>query len=506
MRLSVAHSRVHSSQSLRPLQAKNQHRASPRERAALLLLLLGFAVLAVIFSNPFMGQWDSFDYVTKALRHQVSDLAFGRPLFLGIIRVAWEGAQPLGVSQEHAFRVAQGVVWVFAIFGLACFYYCVKRIGGVRLALLGVAWLATTPMYVAYSGMVMTEVPSLACLLAAVALLLLWQRSRRLSQLVLSALLFAAGIQIREQLITAAAVFPLMILLDRGLTWRQRITAVLLHTGIYILGVLAVLALVMRMDPEFWRRVQGWAAVLPIRTHGLGKQLLYLLGFAFVNGGLSLLGLLLTWRRWAKVAPVRALVSGMALLPLLTLLPNADLRIQPRYELIAVPAFVLAALVGLKLMQAEEKSPARRILLGVVLLGHLSFFVGGMAVLVRFNRLSLERKARVETLLASAPRNAAFVGGAYTPILGFYQQSGIRPDWDVIRSGWEWNRESLPERINRELVANRRVFYLSDARVWDYLRGEQADVEALRSKFRFVRVARGMEYIEWNSQEGIVGR
>ncbi|MBZ5553532.1 MAG: glycosyltransferase family 39 protein [Acidobacteriia bacterium] len=475
---------------------KNQRRASPRERGALLLLLLGFAVLAFMFRNPFMGQWDSFDYMTKALQHQVSDLAFGRPLFLGLIRAAWEAMHFMGVSVEHAFWIGQGVVWLFAIGGLVCFYFCVKSVGGVRLALLGVAWLATTPMYLAYSGMVMTEVPSLACFLAAVAFLLRWERSRKLFHLVWSAVLFAAGIQIREQLITAAAVFPLMILLDRGLTWRRRVSAVLVHTGIVILGVLAVLAFLVRRDPDFWRRVQGWAAVLPIRTHGLGIQLLYLLAFAFVNGGVSLVGVLLTWRKWEKVASMRALVSGMALLPLLALLPNADLRIQPRYELLAVPAFVLAALVGLNMLRTQLEPPARRILLGVLLAGHLVFFMGGMAVLTRFNRLSQERKVRVETLIALAPRNAVFVGGAYTPILDFYQQSGIRPDWEVIRSGWEWNRDSLSARINRDLVAKRSVFYLSDARVWDYLRDEQADVEALRFKFRFTRVDYGMERIE----------
>ncbi|MGB7623430.1 MAG: hypothetical protein WBN92_13845, partial [Terriglobia bacterium] len=161
---------AHSSQSFSPVQAKNQLLATPRERAILGLLLLGFGILAFLFRNPFMGQWDSFDYVTKTLRHQVSDLAFGRPLFLGINRVMWEGANRVGVSVFHAFWVAQTVVGGFALWGLVCFYSCVKRVGGVRLALFGVAWLATTPMYLAYSGMVMTEVPSLTCLLAAVAL------------------------------------------------------------------------------------------------------------------------------------------------------------------------------------------------------------------------------------------------------------------------------------------------------------------------------------------------
>ncbi len=487
---------VHSSQRVPPVQAKNPLLATSRERAILGLLLLGFGILAFLFRNPFMGQWDSFDYVTKTLRHQVSDLAFGRPLFLGINRVMWEGANRVGVSVFHAYRVAQTVVGGFAIWGLVCFYSCVKRVGGVRLALFGVAWLATTPMYLAYSGMVMTEVPSLACLLAAVALLLRWEVSRNRFHLVLSAVLFAAGLNIREQLITAAAVFPLMIFLDQGRAWREKISAVLLHAGVYALGVLGALLFFSHTDPNFWHRVRGWAAVIPIGTHGVGIQLAYLVGFAFVNCGVALAVALWTWRKWSTVLPVRALVAGLAFIPLVALLPNADLRIQPRYELLAAPAIILAALMGLTRALTVKNLRARHTILALLLAGHGVFFTGGIITLTRFNRLSLERKVRVEGLLERAPRAAAFVGGAYTPILEFYRQSGIRPGWNIIRSGWDWDRANLQDQIAGELGANHPVLYLNDAKVWDYLREEQADVEALRTQFQFVRVDSGIERIE----------
>ncbi|MGB7624160.1 MAG: hypothetical protein WBN92_17580, partial [Terriglobia bacterium] len=296
--------------------------------------------------------------------------------------------------------------------------------------------------------------------------------------------------------ITAAAVFPMLIFLDQGRSWREKISALLLHTGVYALGVLGVLLFLSHTDPNFWHRVRGWAAVIPIGTQGVGKQLAYLVGFAFVNCGVALAVALWTWGKWSKVLPVRALVAGLALIPLVALLPNADLRIQPRYELLAAPAIILAALMGLTRARTVKNLRARRIILALLLAGHGVFFAGGMITLMRFNRLSLERKARVEGLLESAPRAAAFVGGAYTPILEFYRESGIRPGWNIIRSGWEWNRANLQDQIAGELGADHPVLYLNDAKVWDYLREEQADVDALRTQFQFVRVDSGIERIE----------
>jgi len=488
---------AHSSQSTFLVQAKNGLTASPHERAALLVLVLGSGIAGLLFRNPFMGQWDSFDYLTKCIRHQVSDLAFGRPLFLGINIGMWELAHRMGVPADKAFLVAQGVVWIFGICGLICFYFCVKPLGGVRLGLLGVAWLGSTPVYLAYMGMVMTEVPSLTCLMAALALLLHWQQERRGARLVASALLFAAAVLMREQLIISAAVFPFLILVDRDLTWQRRISAVVRHTLVYAVVILGVLFYLARLDPGYWVRVKGWAAVMPFHNDELWSQLFSLLKFAFVNSGVALAVVLMTCRRWPKALKVRAVVSGMALLPMLTLLPNADLRIQPRYEIATVPAFILAALVGLRMTLANPKPRVLRRVIASVLLGHLLFVAGGLIVLLRFNRVSLERKARVEQLLVNAPGDAVFLGGAYTPMLEFYRQSGIRPGWSVIRSGWEWSQADLPHRISQELKANHPVYLLSDARVWDYLRDELADVTALRSEFRFVRVDPGLERIEW---------
>ena len=488
--------RFHSSQSLSSVQAKNG--GTHRLPAALILILImaAFVVLAWSFRNPFFGQWDSFDYVTKTVRHEISDLAFGRPLFVGIFSGVWEVAHRCGVGVMDAAVVGQILVLGFAVLGLVAFYFCVKPIAGKTMALWGALWLATTPMYIAYSGMVMTEAPSLACLMAAVALLLRWEKSERTIHLVGSAVLFAAGIHMREQLVTAAAVFPFLILLDRHVSWRRRWMAVVVHTVVVFGTVILTMLLIGFFDPDYWRRIAYWASVVRLVRHEVWRQSFYLTKFSLANSLWALVVTLLTLRKWPRVLPVRAIAMCMGFLPLFALLPNGDLAIQPRYEIIAVPAFILAALVGLKLTLESARPAIKKLAVALLVLAQVGVLVGGLIVLEGFNQTSMERKDRVQNLLTTAPKNAVFICGAYTPILEFYQQAGIRPDWEVIRSGWEWRGQRLGHQIEEELKNNRPVFLLEDGQAWDFLLDEKKNVDALRSKLHFVPVDPGLERIQ----------
>src|SRR5262245_11551990 len=42
---------------------------------------------------PHAGQWDSFDYLKQIVTHRLSDLGFGRPVFLGYNIVLWEATK-----------------------------------------------------------------------------------------------------------------------------------------------------------------------------------------------------------------------------------------------------------------------------------------------------------------------------------------------------------------------------------------------------------------------------
>jgi hypothetical protein len=67
--------------------------------------------------SPFVGQWDSFDYLKQIVEHRPSDLGFGRPFPLAYNIVLWEatrkalGLHPLAVaSVAMAASVAAGAI------------------------------------------------------------------------------------------------------------------------------------------------------------------------------------------------------------------------------------------------------------------------------------------------------------------------------------------------------------------------------------------------------------
>lgn len=487
----------HSMQTTELVQGKNSATLTRPETQVLLFMLIAFSALCVLFRNPFVGQWDSFDYVTKAVQHEVSDLAFGRPLFMGILMAGWElFHQSSGLQPQNALVLTQAIVMGFGILGLVSFYFCAKLLASPRLALFAVAWLATTPMYMAYSGMVMTEVPSLTFLTAAVAFLLRWQMTRRRLHLVASALLFAGSVHLREQLLTAALVFPLLIVSDAELKAKEKWYAIFFYGWVATLAIVAVIAIVWWADPEYPKRIGLWWGIMKLRHQETIRQFYYLVKFTFVNSALAFLVTLITVRGWFRNLRVRAVGLGMGVFPLLAIIPNADLWLQPRYELVAVPAFILTALVGLQSdCESKPVSVKKRVWAGV-LLANLWVLSAGLLLLQRFNGVSLERKIRVEELLATAPHDAVFIGGAYTPVLEFYRQAGIRPRWQVIRSGWEWKGTELPRRLTSELEQHHVIYYLNDEHAWDYLRSEENDVLALRGQFEFIRASPGMERIE----------
>ncbi|MDD5544439.1 MAG: glycosyltransferase family 39 protein [Acidobacteriia bacterium] len=488
-------SRAHSIQSPRPVQVKNILETRQGRRVAGAVLGAGFFLLVLFFRNPFFGQWDSFDYMTKALRHEVSDLAFGRPVFLGIQMAAWESAKRLGLSVTHADWAGQSVVMLFALLALVSFYFCAKQLVDSRTAMWGTVALATTPMVVAYSGMIMTEVPSLTCLIASVGFLLRWQKTRKHWDLVGSALIFAAGVHMREQLITTAVVFPLVIVLDRRLSGNQRARAIVVHTAVYWAAIVIVMGWLWWTDAQYLDRIRFWAGAMGLRKGTLGMQLLALFKFTLASSLVALIALMTTVRWWSKHLTCRALAAGMVVLPLLALLADYDLPIQPRYAVVAVPGMILVALAGLKAAWPMMSSTRRRRVAALLWIGQGLFLIGGLGVLLHFNHISAERKARLETLKMQAPAHSLFIGGAYTPALVFYRQSGIRPDWQIIYSGWTWDAEQLPVQVAAALHAHQSVYVLHDAQAWDYLQSEWQDVRRLRRNFQFKEVDGGLEQI-----------
>src|SRR5260370_18826245 len=128
-------------------------------------------ILILLFVDPFIGDWDALEYTISALRGTPSSMALGRSLFIFYNHALYLAVHSIfSLSPQHAYLlfkyavVAQGVLAVIACWILT------RDLSGSKYAATIAALLVTfSPVFVLYSGQVMTDVPAL--LLTTVALI-----------------------------------------------------------------------------------------------------------------------------------------------------------------------------------------------------------------------------------------------------------------------------------------------------------------------------------------------
>src|SRR5512136_1130851 len=73
-------------------------------------------------SAPFLGQWDSFDYLKQIVSHQLSALGIGRPVYLGYNILLWESLRKIFHLQPLRVEiVAMAGTIVFGALGVLFF-------------------------------------------------------------------------------------------------------------------------------------------------------------------------------------------------------------------------------------------------------------------------------------------------------------------------------------------------------------------------------------------------
>src|SRR3954468_9213930 len=79
-------------------------------------------VLALLYLDPFIGDWDALDYTVLSLRGQPSSMALGRSLFIFMNHALWRTAHALfHLQPEDAYLLFKGaVVTMSALAGVAC--------------------------------------------------------------------------------------------------------------------------------------------------------------------------------------------------------------------------------------------------------------------------------------------------------------------------------------------------------------------------------------------------
>src|SRR5262245_962348 len=82
---------------------------------------------------PHAGQWDSFDYLKQIVTHRLSDLGFGRPVFLGYNIALWEATKKaLRLQPLQVEMVAVAATVALGGLGILLLHRIASRLFGAR--------------------------------------------------------------------------------------------------------------------------------------------------------------------------------------------------------------------------------------------------------------------------------------------------------------------------------------------------------------------------------------
>lgn len=433
-------------------------------------------VLALLFQDPFIGDWDGLDYTVLALSGQPSSMALGRSLFIYSNHALYSVAHTIfHLAPEDAYKlfkytvIAESPLAIIATWGLAR-----EVTGSRRTATVASLLVAVSPAFVIYSGEVMTDVPSL--LLVALALLIHLRAvvRKNLWLMLAGAALLGAGVNVRETTLFYApwlALAPFVCGWRRG---RRELARTALACLVFIIFAFAPFALffltntggIFRASWYVWREtMQVEAARHPVTARNALPFLFY---FFIVGPMVSIALPLAAFREWRErgLTPL-LLLAAIGLWANLLLFFNYSTTINWRYFLTGLPALVPLVAKYFMRTQTQKMGNARyafwSVLLGIAFVTVLLWVYAHPVSkeFVQQRALTKEYRAR----LALLPRDAVLIAGGQSIAVTYWRGVGAG-DWTAIGTGAGWPGAGLVPLIETYLKSGRRVFLDLDPRWW----------------------------------------
>lgn len=460
--------------------------------------------LALIFRDPFIGDWDALDYTVLALHGQPSSMALGRLLFIFGNHALWRAAHVLfDLPAADAYLLFKyAVILQCPLAVLACWTLARDLARSFEAATIAALMVGTAPAFVVYGGQVMTEIPSLLLLAVALIIHLRGLLSGSVWTILAGAALLGAGVNVRE---TVAFYAPWLMLAPfvcgRAVVDARRkalwaITACL----IFLVFAFGPFLLWFTIDAGFRASWYGWresmrmeSARHPVAFGNLAPFLLYF----FLAAPVIFLALPFAFLKEWRERGLTCLLSlgAVGLLADLLLIFNYSTVVNWRYFLTGVPA--LAPLVADTLLRwraSKSGGDARRAFLHItVALALMTVVVGVCAQLSSRSHFAKRALTRdYSARLGLLPSDAVVIAGGQTVAVTYYRGIGLGA-WEVIGTGGGWpGDEQVASHIERYLQQGRRVFLDSDPRWWSVC-GWQLDetraIARLESRFHFRRVS-----------------
>jgi 4-amino-4-deoxy-L-arabinose transferase-like glycosyltransferase len=459
--------------------------------------------LALIFRDPFIGDWDALDYTVLALRGQPSSMALGRSVFIFGNHALWRLAHAIfGLGAEDAYLLFKyAVIMQCPLAVLACWRLARALTHSLEAATIAALMVATAPALVVYGGQVMTEIPSLLLLAVALIIHLRGLRSERVWMILAGAALLGTGVNVRE---TVAFYAPWLVLAPFVCEWarvdrRKLAVWATLSCMVFLVFAFGPFLLWFTFDAGFRASWYGWresmrmeSARHPIAPGNIFPFLLYFF-LAAPSVFLALpLAYIKEWRERGLTCLLALGIVGLAADFLLIF--NYSTVVNWRYFLTGLPALAPLAADGLLRWRASKPNGARRAFLHITMaLAFLTVAVGVYAQIASRSyatERALTRDYRARLMLL--PRDAVVIAGGQTVAVTYYRGIGAG-SWEVIGTGGGWpGEQQLAPLIERYLRQGRRVYLDSDPRWWAVC-GWQAEetraISGLESRFHFRRVS-----------------
>lgn len=462
------------------------------------LIALGFALY---FTDPFIGDWDGLEYTINAVNGNPSSMALGRLLFIftnhALYRIA-HAVFHLRADQAYLlFKyavIAQGPLAV-----MACWTLARDLTRSMYSATIAALLVAVSPVFIIYSGQVMTDVPSVLLVTLALIIHLRGLTTRRMWMVLLGAAVLGAGANVRE---TATFYGPWLAIAPFVCGWKLRrprdIAWTFFACLVFLIMAFVPFAVWYAMDINGYRIAwHGWresmraeVAIHPVELRNLFQFFVFFLALS----PLAVVAFpMAAWNEWRRRRLSPLLLMALAgLFANFLLFFNYSTVINWRYFLTGLPALVPLSADYFMRSQIGMLGTLRRAFWSVVAAIALVTILCG----IYLRPISSDYiKKRIETRdyiarLRLLPRDAIVIAGGQTIAVKYWQGVGAG-EWKAIGTGSGWPGEKLVSDIEGYLTQGRRVFLDADPRWWSpcgWQKSETRAITTIESVFHFRRV------------------
>src|SRR5438105_854654 len=429
-------------------------------------------ILTLIFVDPFIGDWDAFEYTLGALRGAPSSMAMGRSLFIFYNHALYLiGHALFGLPPQRAYLLFKYVVVAQGALAIIACWILTHDLTRSRLAATIAALLvAFSPVFILYSGQVMTDVPALLLTTVALIIHLRGLRQRNIVLIMIGAALLGAGVNLRE---TVSFYAPWLIFAPFVCGWpvtRRTVLLVAASSLIFLICAGSAFGFWFLADPNYRAAWYGWRESMRVESarHPVSIRIVWpWLAFFLATAPLVPITLPFAmaseWRKH-RLSPM-LLIAAMGLFANLLLLANYSTAVIWRYFLTGLPALVpLSSNYLIEWFTRRLGTKRRAFMASAVVIG---------LIVVGFGIYSWRLRSEIVTVRAASkqydkdlkelPRDAVMISGAQSVAVKYWRGVG-EGDWDVIAPGAGWPGPQLPSVIEGCLKQGRRVCIGADPR------------------------------------------